>query len=160
MHADGPLRSFVIALLACAALGGCGKEGPGTTPAPTPSPSRISTPRPVEALPEAYFGRWFHTGASGGIDGRGRAGGPGEDLEIHGDGRIDFLDAEGRTALTRTYAARREKTIFSTTPEWVVEIEGQEPLVLRLGEDGSLAISENVYDGILEHYAREAPAGR
>jgi hypothetical protein len=106
-------------------------------------------------LPEAYLGRWYYLGSSGGISGDG-GGDPGVGyLVIQSDNTMDHHEEDGALVATTQFSVARGQTIFSTEDQWILNPESVVPEVITVSADGrTMALSENVYDGFSRTYAR------
>jgi hypothetical protein len=111
------------------------------------------------ALPDEYLGQWYFTGTSGGIDG----GGTGEPavgwIVITAGNEIETYDASGVRAGTERFELGREQSIYTGQDAWVLNGPGGLGRVIQLFPDGSMAISDNAYDGYSRGYQRTPPAG-
>jgi len=105
-------------------------------------------------LPEAYLGRWYYAGSSGGIAGTGLDDEPTGYLVIRADGTIEHFREDGTAVRTVEYRAKQAETIFSTGVLWVLHTGGIEE-AMQLSDDGQrMSLSENVYDGFSRAYVR------
>ena len=105
-------------------------------------------------LPDSCYGEWELLGSSGGITGSGD---PGQEatrsrLVVSRDNTMVWHSADGEI-LTRRFAVRRGRSIFSSADRWLVVFEdGSAECVVEVGTDGRLLLSENVYDGFSFSY--------
>lgn len=111
------------------------------------------------SLPEAYLGRWYYVGSSGGITGRGMGDDPTGYIVIHPDNTLDQHDENGTHVDTTTFSVHRGPTIFSSEDQWVLSRGSASPAVvpevITVTEDGQmLSLADNVYDGFVRSYAR------
>ena len=105
-------------------------------------------------LPEAYLGRWYYAGSSGGIAGDGLGDEPTGYLVIHADGTIDSFREDGTRVGTVAYEAGQAETIFSTETQWVLRTEGLDQAIQLFDDGRQMSLSENVYDGFSRAYVR------
>jgi len=119
----------------------------------TPPPETKPT---IQMLPDEFYGAWERTGTSGGIDGQGvpEAEGARAQIVLERGNVLERQGPQGTTTRER-FIVRRQKTIFSAEDRWTIILEsGSMVLVLQLAPDGSLGMSENVYDGYSSSYRR------
>lgn len=100
----------------------------------------------VLMLPDACYGAWEFEGSGGGIHGRGAGGGPWERMVITRENAIETRTEDGGV-WSLPFHVRRGKTIFSSEPGWFMTTEDGRELVVEVGPDGKLHLSQNVYDG-------------
>ena len=105
-------------------------------------------------LPEAYLGRWYYAGSSGGIAGDGLGDEPTGYIEIGGDGTIATFEEDGTLVGTGAYEAALGETIFSSEPLWVLRTGGIEQAAFFSDDAQRLTLSDNVYDGFSRSYVR------
>jgi hypothetical protein len=112
-------------------------------------------PEPVLTLPEEFLGEWEATGTSGGLDGKGipvPEGSTPARVVITAENTIERRGPDGKV-VTQRFTVRKGKTIFSAEDLWAIRVGDMEQ-VIQIGPDGSLGMSENVYDGYSTSYRR------
>jgi hypothetical protein len=107
------------------------------------------------SLPKEYLGRWYYLGSSGGISGRGMGDTGTGYVVIQSDNTMDHHEDDGALIRTTSFTVSRGRTIFSTDDQWILNVDGIPPQVIRLGDDGrTMTLSQNVYDGFTREYGR------
>jgi hypothetical protein len=107
------------------------------------------------SLPKEYLGRWYFVGSSGGIAGAGTGEKATGYIVIHSSNTIDHHAEDGTLVRSAAFTVSRGPTIFSSEDQWIVNLDGTTPEVVRLAENGQMmSLSENVYDGFSRAYAR------
>lgn len=131
---------MMTCLLAALALQGCSDEGPGAE----------------SRLPEGFCGKWKLLGSSGGIAGGGDSV-PGDvTIELRREGVMNVYRSERLESSVRLNVSRG-RSIYSGKEAWLIEQgPGAMPQVVHLNADGTLSISDNVYDGFSFAYKRVA----
>ncbi len=107
------------------------------------------------SLPDAYLGRWYYVGTSGGIAGTSHGEPDGSSIVITGANEIESYDAEGALIGSVSFEPTWGSSIFSTENDWILDAAGELPRVISLYEDGeTMSLSDNVYDGFSSSYRR------
>ena len=110
---------------------------------------------PPTALPDEYLGRWYYTGSSGGITGRGMNDSATGYIVIRGDNTIEQYTEDGTLTGSAAFTLARGRSIFSTEDRWIVSRGNATPQVITVAEDGrSMWMADNAYDGFGRSYAR------
>lgn len=106
------------------------------------------------SLPDDYLGQWYYQGSSGGLSGDG-AGDPATGyIVITQRNTLEHYSEEGTLTAIEPFDLERGRTIFSADPQWVLRSANSLERVIQFHEDGTLSISDNVYDGYHMGYAR------
>ena len=114
------------------------------------------SPEPIQTLPDVFHGTWELLGTSGGLDGEGVPAPEGERSRIV-LGPENVIERHGPDGeVTRDpFTVRRGKSIFSRDEQWLLRFaEGVPDLVVEIYPDGTLGMSENVYDGYGSSFRR------
>lgn len=105
-------------------------------------------------LPDEYLGAWEYLGSSGGITGQG-AGDPATgSIVITTDNTIERWNEDGQRESVTDFELRRGTSIFGPDEVWLLSPSSGLDQVIRLHEDGTMTLSDNVYDGFQFLYAR------
>lgn len=110
-------------------------------------------------LPAEYLGRWYFSGSSGGIAGTGTGAPTGGWIVITADNEIEHYGVDGALAATERFGLSRERSIYSGEEAWVLVEPGGFARVIELYENGTMLISDNVYDGFSSGYQRTPTRG-
>lgn len=111
----------------------------------------------TEKLPSSHLGKWYYTGSSGGMDGKGMRDKAEGYIVIKSDRMINY-DRRGKQLSTIAFTVSREKTIFATEKQLMLRLTAGMPKVINVSKDGkSMSLSENVYDGYSRHFSRSRP---
>jgi hypothetical protein len=111
--------------------------------------------RTQTSLPDAYLGRWYYVGTSGGIAGDIFGEPDGTSIVISGANEIESYDANGALVGSTSFEPTLGSSIFSAGEDWILEEAGPSQQVMILSEDGqTMALSDNVYDGFSTSYRR------
>jgi hypothetical protein len=137
-------KAGLLVLALILGLAACGDDAPTSAPGPL-------------TLPAAFLGSWELVGTSGGIDGKGLptpAGAKPARIVIAAKNTFERLAPDGSVSAQR-FVVKRGKTIFSADDQWMIVLaDGALELVLQLEPDGTLSMSENVFDGYGTSYKR------
>lgn len=134
-------RFFVVAVPVCALLIACQPQGGGPS---------------AQSLPDEYLGRWYFTGSSGGIDGDGTGEPATGWIVIKADNEIERYAADGSLATKESFQVGRIRSIYTGEDAWGLVGTGGLDRVIEVYGDGTLAISDNAYDGYSFGYRRSA----
>jgi hypothetical protein len=116
----------------------------------------VACARPAaSSLPDEYLGRWYYTGSSGGITGRGMNDSATGYIEIRANDTIEEYREDGTRTGSAAFSVTRGPTIFSSDARWILTRGDAAPEVITLSGDGrSMTLAENVYDGFQRSYVR------
>ena len=111
----------------------------------------------AEKLPNSHLGKWYYTGSSGGMDGKGMRDKAEGHIVIKSD-RMIYFDRRGKQLNTIAFTVSREKTIFATEKQLMLQLTAGMPKVINVSKDGkSLSLSDNFPDGYSRHFSRSRP---
>jgi hypothetical protein len=113
----------------------------------------------ASSLPDEYLGRWYFMGSSGGIDGDGTGEPATGSIVITANNEIERYRADGNRYATEPFEPTRDESIFSGGQAWVLVGSNGPPRVIAIYENGTMSLSENVYDGFSYAYQRTPRAG-
>ncbi|MDH3208322.1 MAG: hypothetical protein OEO79_17105 [Gemmatimonadota bacterium] len=106
------------------------------------------------SLPEEYLGQWYFSGSSGGMDGNGTGEPAVGWIVITDDNEIEHYRDDGSLAVTTRFDLTRAQSIYTGQEAWALSESGGMQRVIALYENGTMAISDNVYDGYSSGYQR------